>query len=40
MTSVRKPLQLSALSMATALVVAACGGGDATPPPETQAPTI
>ena len=40
MKSVRKPLQFSALSMATALVVAACGGGDATPPPETQAPTI
>lgn len=40
MKSLPKHLQLSALSMASALVVAACGGGDATPPPETQPPTI
>ncbi len=31
---------LSALSVASAVILAACGGGDATPPPETQPPTI
>ena len=40
MKTLPKHLQLSALSMATAVLVAACGGGDATPPPETVPPTI
>jgi hypothetical protein len=40
MKTLPRHLQLSALSMATAVLVAACGGGDATPPPETVPPTI
>ena len=33
-------LQMTAIALATALLVAACGGGDATPPAESIPPTV
>lgn len=33
-------IQHATLALATAVMMAACGGGDATPPPETEPPTV
>ena len=40
MNTISRQFALSACALATTVLLTACGGGEATAPPDTQAPTV